>query len=113
MRRLAALVLVSFVACAAPAARAADDAGVKAGARQVESGVEKMREGKVGEGAEDAAKGVGKTVAESARFAGEKLKESGEAARPEAKNAWEQFRDGSFAFGRSVRDFFSRLFSAD
>lgn len=110
MRRLAALLLVPFVACAAPAAQAADDSGVKAGTRQVETGVEKMREGKVGEGAGDAAKGVGKTVAESAKFAGEKLKESGEAARPEAKNAWEKFRDGSFAFGRSVRDFFSRLF---
>jgi len=113
MRRLAAFLLVAFVACVAPAARAADDSGVKAGARQVETGVEKMREGKVGEGAEEAAKGVGKTVAEGAKFTGEKLKESGEAARPEAKNAWEKFRDGSFAFGRSVRDFFSRLFSAD
>jgi len=113
MKALAALLLVPFVACAASAARAADDSGVKAGARQVGAGVEKIREGKVGEGAEEAAKGVGKTVAEGAKFAGEKLKESGDAARPEAKSAWEKFRDGSFAFGRSARDFFSRLFSAD
>ena len=91
-------------------ARAADDSKVKEGTRQVESGARKVGDGKIGEGVEDTAKGIGKTVVEGAKYSGEKLKESGKAAEPAAKSAWENTRDGAVSFGRSVKSFFGRLF---
>ena len=106
---LAALVLVSAIT-AAPAL-AADDSKVKAAANQVESGAKKIGAGKVGEGVEETAKGIGKTVEEGAKYTGEKLKEAGKAAEPEAKSAARNIRDGAVAFGHSVKNFFTRLFS--
>jgi hypothetical protein len=88
-------------------APAADDSKVKAATREVESGAKKL-----GQGVEDTAKGVGKTVEEGAKFTGEKIKESGKAAEPQAKSAWQHTRDGATAFGHSVRDFFTGLFSS-
>ena len=90
---------------------AADDSRVKGATRQVEDGAKKIGQGEVGQGVEQTAKGVGGTVAEGAKYTGEKLKESGRAAEPEARSAWDHTRDGAIAFGRSVRDFFASLFS--
>src|SRR5439155_463189 len=66
--------------------------------------------GKVGEGVEETAKGIGNTVVEGAKYSGAKLKESGKAAEPKAKSAWESVRDGTVDFGHSVKNFFSNLF---
>jgi hypothetical protein len=95
------------------ASRAADDSKVKEGTRQVESGARKIGDGKVGEGIEETAKGIGKTVAEGAKYTGDKLKESGQAAEPQAKSAWGNLRDGAVDFGHSVRHFFGKLFGAE
>jgi len=85
----------------------ADDSKVKEGTQQVQSGGKQ-----IGHGVEDTAKGVGKTVVGSAEVAGDKIKEAGEAAKPQAKNAWDNVRDGSVSFGHSVKTFFTRLFSS-
>ena len=104
------------VACAvlgaalAPAI-AADDSKVKAATRQVDRGAQKIGDGKIGEGVEETAKGVGNTVVEGAKFSGEKIKDAGKAAEKPAKSSWENFKDGAVAFGHSVRDFFTNLFS--
>jgi hypothetical protein len=100
---------------------AADDAKVKAATKQVETGAKKIGEGKIGQGVEETAKGIGGTVVEGAKFTGEKIKETGEkigektkeashAAEPKAKSAWGHVRDGAVDFGTSVKGFFSRLF---
>jgi hypothetical protein len=90
---------------------AADDTKVNAATNQVGSGAKKIGEGKIGEGVSETAKGIGNTVVEGAKFTGEKFRESGQAAEPEAKSAWANARDGAVNFGHSVRNFFSRLFS--
>jgi len=90
---------------------AADDTKVKDATRSVDSGAKKIGDGKIGEGVEETAKGVGKTVVEGAKFTGEKFKESGKAAAPEAKSAWGNVKDGATSFGHSVKSFFGRLFS--
>ncbi|HEV8475219.1 MAG TPA: hypothetical protein VGR82_20770 [Methylomirabilota bacterium] len=110
---LASTVLAGWLL--APAL-AADDSKVKAATRQVEGGAKKIGDGKVGDGVEETAKGVGHTVVEGAKFSGEKFKESGQAAKPPAKSAWEHLKDGSVkesanAFGSTVKTFFTRLFS--
>jgi len=51
-------------------------------------------------------------VVGGAETAGDKIKEAGEAAKPTAKNAWENLRDGATSFGHSVKTFFTRLFSS-
>jgi len=70
-----------------------------------------FRTRKIGEGVEETAKGIGNTVVEGAKFTGEKLRESGQAAEPQAKSAWSNARDGAIAFGYSVKNFFQRLFT--
>lgn len=89
---------------------AADDRKVKAATGQVESGAKKIGQGKIGEGVEQTAKGIGNTVVEGAKFSGEKLKEAGKAAEPKAKTTWEHVKEGATSFGQSVKTFFSRLF---
>jgi hypothetical protein len=106
-----ALAVVFALGLVLPAV-AAHDSKVKAATRQVETGAKKIGEGKIGEGVEETAKGIGHTVVEGAKFSGEKIKEGGQAAEPKAKSAWEQVRDGSVDFGRSVKNFFSRLFGS-
>ena len=92
-------------------ALAADDSKVKAATEQVERGAKKIPDGKVGEGVEETAKGIGNTVAEGAKFSGEKLKDAGKAAEPPVKTAWGNARDGAVSFGHSVKGFFASLFS--
>jgi hypothetical protein len=102
-----ALSIVALVAC--PAA-AADDSKVKAATSQVESGAKKIGQGKIGDGVEDTAKGIGKTVVEGGKYAGEKLKESGKAAQPQAKSTWQSLKETANSFGSSVKNFFTKLF---
>ena len=109
-RIVLALVLIAALVPALPAS-GADDSKVKAATGQVESGAKKIGQGKVGDGVEETAKGIGKTVVEGAKFTGEKLKESGKAAEPEAKSTWQNVKEGANSFGASVKSFFSRLFS--
>src|SRR2546428_569126 len=89
----------------------ADDSKVKAGTNQVETGAKKIGDGKIGQGVEDTAKGIGKTVVEGDKFTGDQLKEAGKAAEPKAKTTWEHIKDGAVSFGQSVKNFFGRLFS--
>ncbi len=108
-RFILVLSIVALLAPAAPAA-AADESKVKAATGQVESGAKKIGDGKIGDGVEETAKGIGKTVVEGAKFSGEKIKEAASAAEPPAKSGWEKTRDGFVSFGESVRNFFTRLF---
>lgn len=105
------LVLLSVLILVAPAGTtsAADDAKVKAATQQVESGAKKIGDGHVGTGVEETAKGIGHTVAEGAKYTGEKFKESGKAAEPEAKSAWSNLKGSARSFGHSVKNFFTRL----
>ena len=107
------VILLSIVALLAPAglAAAADDSKVKAATGQVESGAKKIGDGKVGDGVEETAKGVGHTVVEGAKYTGEKLKESGKAAEPEAKSTWQNLKETANSFGGTVKSFFTRLLS--
>ncbi len=107
---LGALAGCVTVGAAAPA-HAADDSKVRGATQQVEDGAHKIGQADVGSGAAETARGIGGTLAEGARYTGEKIKESGRAAEPEARSAWASTRAGAIAFGRSVRDFFSSLFS--
>jgi hypothetical protein len=106
------VLVLSIIALLAPAfqAKAADDSKVKAATNQVETGAKKIGDGKVGDGVEQTAKGIGSTVVEGAKYTGEKLKESGKAAEPEAKSAWNHVTEGATNFGHSVKNFFTRLF---
>ena len=110
---LAVAFVFSLAALAPVATHAADDSKVKDATRQVESGARKIGDGKVGEGVEETAKGVGKTVAEGARYTGDKLRESGKAAEPEARSAWRSLRDGTVDFGRSVKRFVGKLIGTE
>ena len=108
MKRIALALIIALLA-AGPAA-AADDSKVKAATGQVESGAKKIGQGKVGDGVEETAKGLGHTVAEGAKYTGDKLKESGKAAEPEAKSTWQNLKETANSFGGSVKSFFGRLF---
>lgn len=111
--RLATILLAgAFALSLALPAFAADDSKVKAATRQVETGTKKIGDGKIGEGVEETAKGIGHTIVEGAKFSGEKIKEGGQAAEPKAKSAWESVRDGTVDFGHSVKNFFSNLFGS-
>ncbi len=113
MKRLGLVIVFvfSFSLLASGFATAADDSKVKDATKQVESGAKKIPDGKIGEGVEETAKGIGKTVSEGAKYSGEKLKEAGKAAEPPAKTAWGNVRDGAVGFGHSVKGFFKNLFS--
>jgi hypothetical protein len=89
---------------------AADDSKVKSATGQVQSGARKIGEGQIGQGVEDTAKGIGNTIVEGAKYTGEKLKESGKAAEPKTKSAWQSFKDSASAFGSGVKNFFTTLF---
>jgi hypothetical protein len=109
MNRIALALIIALLA-AGPVA-AADDTKVKAATGQVESGAKKIGQGKVGDGVEETAKGIGHTVAEGAKYTGEKLKESGKAAEPEAKSTWQNLKESANSFGGTVKNFFTRLFN--
>ena len=106
---LGMVVALATVGALLSPVQAADDSKVKAATRQVETGGREIGAGEVGDGIADTAKGIGHTVAEGARYTGEKLKESARAAEPEAKSAWGNFRDATVSFGRSVKGFFKKL----
>jgi hypothetical protein len=109
MNRIALALIIALLA-AGPVA-AADDSKVKAATGQVESGAKKIGQGKVGDGVEETAKGIGHTVAEGAKYTGDKLKESGKAAEPEAKSTWQNLKESANSFGGTVKNFFTRLFN--
>ncbi len=115
MKRLAPLmafvVLLLSSLFTSGLAVAADDSKVKSATEQVERGAKKISDGEVGEGVSETATGIGKTVSEGAKYSGEKLKEAGKAAAPPAKTAWGNVRDGTVAFGDTVKTFFTNLFS--
>lgn len=111
MKAAVVVVMLGWLTASVMPAAAADDSKVNAATRQVETGAKKIGQGKIGEGVEETAKGIGNTVVEGAKFTGEKLKESGKAAEPQAKSAWANTRDGVVAFGYSVKNFFQRLFT--
>ena len=109
MRRMrkvetAAVAAMCLAVFSATPASAADDSKVKDATRQVESGAKAT-----GEGIKETAKGVGSTVVEGAKTTGDKFKEAGQAAKPEAKNAWAQLKDSATSFGHSVKNFFKGL----
>ena len=106
MKAVATVVVLTsaLVLCSGMSAPAADESKLKEATRQVESGAKTA-----GEGIADTAKGVGNTVVEGAKTVGEKFKEAGKAAEPQARNAWEQTKDGFSSFGHSVKSFFTRL----
>jgi hypothetical protein len=106
-----AILILGVGSCAALTASAADDTKVKAATKQVEQGAGKIGKGKIGEGVDETARGIGKTVVEGARFTGQKFKESGKAAESQARTGWQDTKGGAIAFGQSVKSFFSRLFS--
>jgi hypothetical protein len=108
MKRIAYALVIAVLA-AGPVA-AADDSKVKAATNQVESGAKKIGQGKVGDGVEQTAKGIGNTVAEGAKYTGEKLKESGQAAEPQASSTWHNLKETANSFGGTVKSFFTRLF---
>jgi hypothetical protein len=118
MRKLAIVMAVALgvVAGGMFGAQAADESKVKSATRQVESGAKKIGDGKLGDGVEETAKGIGNTVVEGAKFTGEKLKEAGKAAEPKAKGFWQNLKEGHVkesanALGATVKNFFTRLFS--
>jgi hypothetical protein len=98
------VALLALIAATAPAG-AADDTKARDGAAQVESGAKQ-----IGRGVEDTAKGIGKTVVGGAETAGDRIKEAGRAAEPEAKSAWTRTKEGAVSFGHSVKSFFTNLF---
>jgi hypothetical protein len=102
-KRITGLV-IALALTTAPAAMA-DDAKARQGAQQVESGAKQ-----IGQGVQDTAKGIGNTVVGGAETAGEKIKEAGRAAEPEAKSAWTKTKEGAVSFGHSVKNFFTTLF---
>jgi len=103
--RLTSFVLGLALTLTVTPAAIADDTKAKQGAQQVESGAKQ-----IGQGVEDTAKGIGKTVVGGAETAGEKIKEAGRAAEPEAKSAWTKTKEGAVSFGHSVKNFFTKLF---
>lgn len=110
MKGIVVALGIVIVLASAGAGIAADDSKVKAATGQVEAGAKKIGQGRVGDGVEETAKGIGNTVAEGAKFTGEKLKESGKAAEPEARSTWQNLKETANSFGGSVKNFFTRLF---
>ena len=113
------LAILTVLTLGLTPALAADTTKVDAATKQVETGAKKIGDGKIGEGIEETAKGIGNTVVEGAKFTGEKFKEAGKAAKPPAKSpaeppaksTWEKVKDGADSFGASVKNFFTKLFS--
>ena len=77
MRLITSVLVCAVLAVSALAAFAADDSKVKAATRQVETGAKKIGDGRIGEGVEQTAKGIGNSVVEGAKYSGEKIKEGG------------------------------------
>ena len=99
------LAILVFLALAITPALAADTSKAGDSAKKIGTGAKK-----IGEGIKETAKGIGRTVAEGAKETGERFKEAGRAAKPPAKSAWQNVKEAASSFGRSVKNFFSRLF---
>lgn len=108
---LAGSVATLTAADSAKPKSAGDDAKVKAATRRVERGGKMIGAGKVGQGIEETAKGVGDTVVEGAKYSGNKLKASGKAAEPAAKGAWASIKRSASDSWVSVKRFWTRLVS--
>jgi hypothetical protein len=108
---LAAILMCFEMVRSGAVAIAADESRVNAATGHVETGARKIGQGKIGEGVEETAKGIGHTVVEGAKFSGQKVQEAGKAAEPQARGAGERVRDGAVSFGQSVKTFFTRLFT--
>jgi hypothetical protein len=91
------------VALAGGVAGAADTTKVDKAIKQVEQGAKKIGAGKVGQGVEETAKGIGDTILAGAKLTGEKFKEAGKAAEPPAKTGGQQTKGGAASFGASVK----------
>jgi hypothetical protein len=113
MKRIGAvIVFVVMVSLLLPTSvLPADDAKVKEGMGQVERGAKKIPGSEIGAGVKETAKGVGTTVVEGAKYSGDKLKDAGQATAAPAKGAWGHARDSAVGVGRSVKNFFTSLFS--
>ena len=98
------VVLLALLAIAAPAG-AADDTKAREGAAQVESGAKQ-----VGRGVEGSTITLGSLTDRGAETAGDRIKEAGRAAEPEAKSAWSRTKEGAVSFGHSVKSFVTNLF---
>jgi len=106
MRKLSFATAVVLLAAVVSAGWAED---TKQATNQVVTGAKK-----VGEGVEQTAKGIGKTVTEGAKEAGDRLKTAGEDAKPvgdrlhdSAKGFGEALLDGMKYVGRTIHDFFA------
>jgi len=115
-RMISGLAVIALILAWTLPVGAADESKVKAATNQVESGAKKIGDGKVGDGVADTAKGVGNTVVEGAKFTGEKFKDAGHAAEPNAKGFWGHLKEGNVkesanALGGTVKGFFTGLFS--
>jgi hypothetical protein len=75
MKRIALVLAAAVVAGSALPAGAADDTKVKAATQQVQSGANKIGDGKLGPGFEETAKGVGRTIVEGAKYSGHTIKD--------------------------------------
>jgi hypothetical protein len=111
MKARVLVVSLGFLVWSTTPALSADESKVNSATRQVETGAKKIGQGEVGDGVKETAKGIGNTVVEGAKFTGEKFKEAGKAAEPEAKNTWSNVKDGAVSFGSSVKNFFQKLFT--
>ncbi len=106
-----AAIVMSLVVCTVVPSGAADDSKVKAATGRVESGARQIGDGKLADGVEETAKGIGHTVVEGAKLGAQKIQESGQAAEPEATRAGASVRDGAVSFGSSVMTFVRRMFT--
>ena len=100
-----ALAILLVLALAITPALAADTSKASDAAKEIGTGAKK-----IGEGVKETAKGIGRTVAEGAKETGERFKAAGQAAKPPAKSAWQNVKEAASSFGRSVKNFFKRLF---
>jgi hypothetical protein len=108
---IAIMAAVALTVATGPAS-AADKSRVNAATGEVETGAKQIGAGQVGTGVEQTAKGVGHTVEEGAKYTGEKFKESGKAAEPEAKSTWHNLKETANSFGGTVKNFFTKLFGS-
>ena len=110
MNLLSLALIVSLALAQTAPALADDDSPVKEATREIENGAKDVRQGNVSEGAREAAAGVGRAIAEGARYAGERLKESGRAAEPATRSGWKHAKESAHDFGRALTAFCSELF---
>jgi len=111
MSSLVRLALIASLAVAhGTPAIAADESPVKGATQEIESGAQEIRQGNITEGARDAALGVGRAITEGARYAGERLRESGRAAEPATRSAWKHAKESAYDLGRALTAFCAELF---